>query len=83
MNETDVLDAPPTPEQAAELVKAACDKLTPNEMKQALAAEQQERVKQAAEGIRAVCETYKVQIVPKAELMQDTVTMSLQILPTE
>ena len=71
MNETDVLDAPST------------QKLTPNEMKQALAAEQQERVKQAAEAIKETCETYKVQIVPQAVLTQGTVTMSLQILPTE
>ena len=71
MNETDVLDAPSTP------------RLTPDEMKQALAAEQQERVKQAAEAIKETCEKYKVQIVPKAELMQGTVTMKMEILPTE
>ena len=57
--------------------------LTPDEMKAALAAERDERVQKAAEEIKATCEKYKVQIVPKAELMQGTVTMKLEILPTE
>lgn len=57
--------------------------LTPAEMKEALVKEQQQRVQQASEAIKAVCEKYKVNIVPQAILTQGSVSMSLSIVPTE
>ena len=58
-------------------------KLTPDEMKAALAAEQQSRITEAAEQIKAVCEKYRVQIVPRMILSQGSVVAELQIIPTE
>ncbi len=57
--------------------------LSKDEMKAALAAEQQSRVEAASKEIQAVCEKHKVTIQPQAMLTNGNVQMSLSIVPVE
>jgi len=57
--------------------------LSDEQMKAVLVAKQQARVKLAGEELQKLCEKFKVNIVPKCELTQGSVTMSLSIVPTE
>lgn len=65
------------------VAETSTQELSDEQMREALVRKQQERVNEASEAIKSVCELYKVSIVPQATLTQGSVSMSLQIVPTE
>jgi len=67
----------------AEKTEKENGKIDRDELKAALAKEQQERIEQAKVELEALCKKLKVNIVPQAILTQGSVTMSLSIVPTE